>query len=296
MQITCTNRVERPSSTNTMFKDSLKCFYSHPVTGKNDLPTTSITTNAISTVSHECSKFVITNETLSPLNSQNNCSSDLKFMDDSTSSSSSSICGLDSLACTVSGGGILSSESPSDLTVITLTSNNSNKSLSLSSSSSHTPATVATVIHDLDDYRNGCSHNGLPIGESLQNTHQSPRSCMSLNKTTSFFIPPKSNKPGGGGEQLKVTGPSSSSDVMLSANKTLSNLSNLKSRIPVPVSYNNNSNLESSQRLTMKPNSTGSQVNQASKNGPLISDLLLNKRSAHEMLQISKKFDNEDEG
>ncbi|CAH8608899.1 unnamed protein product [Schistosoma guineensis] len=261
-------------------KDSLKCFYSHSVTGKNDLPTTPITTNAISTVSHECSKFVITNETLSPLNNQNNCSSDLKFMDDSTSSSSSSICGLDSLACTVSGGGILSSESPSDLTVITLTSNNSNKSLSLSSSSSHTPATVATVIHDLDDYRNGCSHNGLPTGESLQNTHQLPRSCMSLNKTTSFFIPPKSNKPVGGGEQLKVTGPSSSSDVMLSANKTLSNLSNLKSRIPVPVSYNNN-NLESSHRLTMKPNSTGSQVNQASKNGPLISDLLLNKRSAH---------------
>ncbi|CAH8632499.1 unnamed protein product [Schistosoma rodhaini] len=262
-------------------KNSLKCFYSHSVTGKNELPTTPLTTNTIPNVSHECSKFIITTEPLSPLNNQNNCSNDLKFMDDSTSSSSSSICGLDSLTCTPSGGGVLSSESPSDSTAITLTSNNSNKSLSLSSSSSHTPATVATVIHDPDDYRNGCSHNGLLIGESLQNTHQLPRSCMSLKKTTSFFIPPKSNKPVGGGEQLKLTEPSSSSDAMLSANNTLSNSSNLKSRIPVPVSYNNNNYLESSHRPTMKPNPTASQVNQASKNGSLVSDLSLNKRSAH---------------
>ncbi|CAH8544905.1 unnamed protein product [Schistosoma turkestanicum] len=285
--------------------DSLKCFYSHSITSKTNLPTTT-TATPISTTGHEYSKFTISTEPLSSsssssiIHNQNNCSNDLKFMDDSTSSSSSSsICGLDSLSCgtTIGAGSVFlssslsssspsCSETPSDVTVVTLGLNHSSKSLSLSpSSSSHTTCTTLN---------GGCSHNGVLStsgggrGESsLQSTHHIPRPCILSNKTTSFFIPPKSNKPVSGSEQLKVTGAlttSSTSDVALNVNKTSLNLSNLKSRIPIPISYNSNNDCsESNYHPTMKSTLKGSQVNEDLKTNSLISNSLSTRNSTNEL-------------
>ncbi|KAK4468413.1 hypothetical protein MN116_007622 [Schistosoma mekongi] len=254
------------SNNHQLFKkDSLKCFYSQSIAAKNDL---SITTATV--VSQECSKL-LTTEPLSPINNINN---DLKFMDDSTSSSSSSICGVDSLSC--SAGGVLSSESPSDLTV-TLTSNDSNKSLSSSSR-----AIAAIAYPDHDDYVASCPRNGgLSPGGSFQPTaHQLPHSSMSLNN--SFFIPSKFNKSLGDGEQLKISGSlslPSSSDMLNATNKTLVKSSSPKSRIPVPISHIiNNKYSENNYLLTAKLNISESQVIQ--------NDSLLNNKSTHEVSNL----------
>ncbi|KAH8873229.1 PH and SEC7 domain-containing protein 1 [Schistosoma japonicum] len=254
------------SNNHQLFKkDSLKCFYPHSIAAKNDL---SITTATV--VSHECSKL-LTSEPLSPINNNN---SDLKFMDDSTSSSSSSICGVDSLSC--SAGGVLSSESPSDLTV-TLTSNDSNKSLSSSSR-----AIAAIESPDHDDYIDGYQRNGgLFTGGSFQSTaHQVPHSSMSLNN--SFFIPSKFNKSLGDSEPLKITGPlslPSSSDILNATNKTLVKSSNPKSRIPVPISHIiNNKYSENNYLHTAKLNISESQVIQ--------NDSLSNNKSTHKVSNL----------
>ncbi|CAH8593232.1 unnamed protein product [Heterobilharzia americana] len=273
-EFTCSN-----NNHHRLFKkDSLKV-YSHSV------PSETANDN------HECPILLTTDRSssntspLSPSNNNNNnnnnnnrnsSSSDLKFMDESTSSSSSSICCVDGLTCNGGGGGdgngssgntALISESQSDLTVTVTLS----ESVKFSSSS-----------HDHDDSR--LSYNGgLSSGESFQHSQSV------LNKTNSFFIPSKSNKPVSSVVQTSkidasVTSSHSvlSSSVLSSSAKSQLNSSNLKSRIPIPSSLNiNNTFTESSRSLTTKTNSTKTHPNQDSEHDSTVSDVLLNKNHPH---------------